>query len=87
MVLPYVPDCEVVEIDDGTLLVTHLGSGRTRTATTDRQALIAGTALAIAATLRQADSPCKNGHIGPIITDPAAGTKKCRTCGMTVIWG
>ena len=42
---PYVPDCEIVKIGDGTLLVTHLDSGRVRTAATDRQALIVGIAL------------------------------------------
>ena len=29
---------------------------------------------------------CANGHIGPFITD-AAGNKKCRACGMTVMGG
>ncbi|MEU7861223.1 hypothetical protein [Nonomuraea sp. NPDC049141] len=53
---PYVPDCDIVEYGDGTFLVTHLPSGRTRRAVTDRQALIVGTGLAIAYTWRQGRS-------------------------------
>ncbi|MEV6159770.1 hypothetical protein AB0L53_56485 [Nonomuraea sp. NPDC052129] len=51
---PYVPDCEIVKFGDGALFVTHLDSGRVRTAQADRQALIVGTGLAIACTWRQA---------------------------------
>lgn len=54
MALPYVPDCDIAQLGDGMLLVTHLASGRTRTAATDRQALIVGTGLAIAYTWRSA---------------------------------
>ena len=51
---PYAPDCDIVERDDGSFLVTHLESGRALTAATDRQALIVGTGLAIAHTWQQA---------------------------------
>ncbi|MEU4225784.1 hypothetical protein AB0F17_15940 [Nonomuraea sp. NPDC026600] len=54
MALPYVPDCDIAQLGDGMFLVTHLTSGRTRTAATNRQALIVGTGLAIAWTWRQA---------------------------------
>lgn len=50
---PYVPDCDIVELDDGTYLVTHLDSGRVRPAATARQALIIGTGIAIAQTWLQ----------------------------------
>lgn len=84
----YVPDCGIASMDDGTLLVTHLDSGRVRTAANYRQALIVGTGLAIAYTLQPALKLCPpSGHLGPIVTDPATSTKKCRACGMTVIWG
>ncbi|MEU4226224.1 hypothetical protein AB0F17_18150 [Nonomuraea sp. NPDC026600] len=54
----YVPDCDIVKIGDGTLLVTHLGSGHVRTAANGRQALIVGTGLAIAYTWQTALKPC-----------------------------
>ena len=85
---PYVPDCEIVKIGDGTLLVTHLDSGRVRTAATDRQALIVGIALGVTYTWQQATlTPCPpTGHIGPIDVYPATATKKCRRCGQTWTW-
>lgn len=54
MTLPHVPDCDIVEQDDGSFRVTHPDSHRTRIVATDRQALIVGTALAIAWSWRQA---------------------------------
>lgn len=51
---PYVPDCDIVERDDGTWLVTHLDSGRVLTADSARHALIVGTGLAIAAAWKAA---------------------------------
>lgn len=50
MALPYVPDCDIVEQDDGAFLVTHLESGRVLPADNARHALIVGTGLAIAHT-------------------------------------
>ncbi|MEU4224238.1 hypothetical protein AB0F17_08090 [Nonomuraea sp. NPDC026600] len=88
MVPPHVPDCDIVAMDDGAFLVTHLGSGHVRTAANGRQALIVGTGLAIAYTWQTALRPCPpSGHLGPIVTDPATSTKKCKACGITVIWG
>lgn len=51
---PYVPDCRIELCDDGTFRVTHPTSGRVRTVTTARHALIVGTGLAIAAAWKAA---------------------------------
>ena len=92
---PYAPDCEIVYTDSGSLLVTHLDSGRCRIARTGRQALLYGAALAIAHTWKAAGSnedepkpepepepnPCAKGHRGPFIR---SGTfRTCRACGST----
>lgn len=49
---PYAPDCDIVEQDDGSFLVTHLDSGRVRTADNARQSLIVSTGMSIAVTWR-----------------------------------
>lgn len=54
MSTPYVPDCDIVEQDDGSFLVIHLDSGRGRIVDNARRALIVGTGIAVAYTWRMA---------------------------------